>query len=83
MLSRLFRSTNSLLKLIGLQREDLSSKFGQDVIWNVASYGIMAVSGVVINVIIWLVYSPDVLGVFNQVFAVYVIASQFAVAGVH
>jgi O-antigen/teichoic acid export membrane protein len=83
MLSGLYRSTNSLLKLIGLQREDLSSKFGQDVIWNIASYGVMAVSGVVISVIIWLVYSPDVLGVFNQVFAVYVIASQFAVAGIH
>lgn len=83
MLSYLNRSTNSLLKLIGLQREDLSSKFGQDILWNIASYGAMAVSGVVINLIIWLSYSPDVLGVFNQVFAVYVIASQFAVAGIH
>ena len=83
MLSGLIRSTNSLLKLIGLQKEDLSSKFGQDILWNIASYGVMAVSGVAINVIIWLAYSPDVLGVFNQVFAVYVIASQFAVAGIH
>jgi O-antigen/teichoic acid export membrane protein len=83
MLSGLNRTTNSLLKLIGLQREDLSSKFGQDVLWNIASYGVMAVSGIAINVIIWIVYSPDVLGVFNQVFAVYVIASQFAVAGIH
>ncbi|MHA2403448.1 MAG: oligosaccharide flippase family protein, partial [Candidatus Kariarchaeaceae archaeon] len=83
MLSGLNRSTNSLLKLIGLQREDLSGKFGQDVLWNIGSYGVMAVSGVIINLIIWLAYSPDVLGVFNQVFAVYVIASQFAVAGIH
>lgn len=83
MLSGLNRSVNSLLKLIGLQREDLSSKFGQDVLWNIVSYGVMAVSGIAINIIIWYVYSPDVLGVFNQVFAVYVIASQFAVAGIH
>ena len=83
MLSGVNRTTNYLLKLIGLQREDLSSKFGQDVLWNIASYGVMAVSGIAINVIIWYVYSPDVLGVFNQVFAVYVIASQFAVAGIH
>jgi O-antigen/teichoic acid export membrane protein len=83
MLSNLNRLVNSLLKLIGLQREDLSGKFGQDVLWNIASYGVMAVSGIAINVIIWYVYSPDVLGVFNQVFAVYVIASQFAVAGIH
>ena len=83
MLSGVNRTTNYLLKLIGLQREDLSSKFGQDALWNIASYGVMAVSGIAINVIIWIVYSPDVLGVFNQVFAVYVIASQFAVAGIH
>jgi O-antigen/teichoic acid export membrane protein len=83
MLSSLNRLVNSLLKLTGLQREDLSSKFGQDVLWNIASYGVMAISGIAINVIIWYVYSPDVLGVFNQVFAVYVIASQFAVAGIH
>jgi O-antigen/teichoic acid export membrane protein len=83
MLSGVNRTTNSLLKLIGLEREDLSSKFGQDVLWNIASYVVMAGSGIAINVIIWYVYSPNVLGVFNQVFAVYVIASQFAVAGIH
>ncbi len=83
MRSSLYRTANSIFKLIGLERDDLSSKFGQDVLWNIASYGVMAVCGIAINIIIWAVYSPDVLGIFNQVFAVYVIASQFAVAGIH
>lgn len=81
--TNLDRAINYSLKLIGLERGDLSSKFGQDVLWNIASYGVMAVCGVAINVIVWYAYSPEVLGVFNQVFAVYVIASQFAVAGIH
>jgi O-antigen/teichoic acid export membrane protein len=77
------RIVGYFLNLVGLDRKQVSSKFGQDVLWNIASYGVMALSGIAINVVVWAAYSPETLGVFNQVFAIYVIASQFAVAGIH
>ncbi len=58
-------------------------KFGQDVLWNVGSLGIMGVCGVVLNLIIAWAYRPEVLGSFNQVYALYIVVSQFAVIGLH
>ena len=56
-------------------------KFSVDVLWNFFSLGILAVSGVVINIIIARYAGPAALGVFNQVFAIYIISSQIAVGG--
>ena len=61
----------------------LPGKFGQDVLWNMASLGVLAMCGVIMNVIIARWYDSAALGVFNQVYAAYVVFSQFAVAGVH
>lgn len=72
-----------LLDWIGLDRESIFGKFGQDLIWNFASFAIMAACGAGISLIIGRWYPPEVLGVFNQSYSVFVIASQFAVAGVH
>jgi len=58
-------------------------KNGQDVLWNFASFVIMGVCGVLINFIIAGFYNPEVLGVYNQVYAVYIVSSQFAVVGIH
>jgi len=58
-------------------------KFSRDVIWNIASLGIVGVFGIAINVVIGLVHGSAALGVFNQVFALYLLLSQFAVLGVH
>lgn len=63
--------------------QDHLSKSGQDILWNVVSYGIMGVCGVVLNFIIAGSYGPAALGVYNQVYAVYIIASQFSAAGIH
>ncbi|MBC7975328.1 MAG: hypothetical protein H7138_10105, partial [Myxococcales bacterium] len=57
--------------------------FSRDVLWNVVSLGIAGVLGVAINSIVGKVYGAAALGIFNQVFAVYIVVSQLAVLGVH
>ena len=83
MISTIARSSRQLLAWIGLDRDTILGKFGQDVLWNIASFGVMAACGVAINLIIGRWYNPEALGVFNQTYSVYIIVSQFAVAGVH
>ena len=61
----------------------LRGKFSQDVAWNLASFGVLAVSGVALNVLIGRFYGADALGAFNQVLALYIFVSQFAVFGIH
>ena len=61
----------------------LNQKFNQDLLWNFGSYAFLAASGILMNLIIAHQYGAKVLGVFNQVFAAYVIASQLAVGGIH
>ena len=56
-------------------------KFSRDVIWNIASLGVAGVFGVAINIVIGLVYGSAALGVFNQVFALYLLLSQFVLFG--
>lgn len=83
MIANISHTSRQLLAWIGLDRSTVLGKFGQDVLWNIASFGIMAICGIGINLIIGRWYSPEVLGVFNQTYAIFVIASQFAVAGIH
>ncbi len=83
MISGLASASKQLLNWIGLNRESLLGKFGQDVLWNVASFAIMGMCGAGINIVIGRWYTPDVVGVFNQVYSIYVIVSQIAVAGIH
>jgi O-antigen/teichoic acid export membrane protein len=59
------------------------SKFSLDLLWNMASFGLVAIIGILLNIIILKVYDTRVLGVFNQVFAIYLLLSQLAVGGVH
>lgn len=59
------------------------SKFNTDLLWNMASFGLVAIIGILLNIIILKVYDTSVLGVFNQVFAIYLLLSQLAVGGVH
>ena len=58
-------------------------RFQRDVLWNMAGFGVMAVCGVLLNVIIGVFYGRAALGIFNQVWAVYIFFSQFAVLGIH
>ncbi|MBE7434430.1 MAG: oligosaccharide flippase family protein [Anaerolineales bacterium] len=66
-----------------LARSGVSEKISTNVMWNIASYGIIAVIGLLLNFVIAFYYDTAVLGVFNQVFAYYIFLSQLAVGGVH
>ncbi len=43
----------------------------------------MTVSGIGMHLLISWIYGASIYGVFNQVYAVYIVASQFAVVGIH
>ena len=60
-----------------------SKKFRSDALWNIASLGLLGVCGVGLNTIVWVFYDPAALGIFNKVYAAYIIFAQFAVGGVH
>ncbi len=61
----------------------LRHRFNSEVLWNLASVGILGVSGILMNAIIARWRGVEALGVFNQVFAIYIMLSQIAVGGVH
>ncbi|RPG01913.1 MAG: hypothetical protein CBC23_004110 [Rhodospirillaceae bacterium TMED63] len=63
--------------------ENLERRFSVDLLSNYVALSILGVSGLAINIIIAGQYGATALGVFNQAYAVYVLASQFAVVGVH
>lgn len=62
-------------------RHLLDSKFNQDVLWNVGSLAFLAGGGVLINLIIMRFRGEAALGVFNQVYAFYIVLSQLGVGG--
>ena len=59
----------------------LDRKFFTDTGWNFASLTVMAATGVILNFFIAAFFGIEILGVFNQIYAVYVIAGQVAVMG--
>lgn len=60
-----------------------NSKFTADVLWSVSSLFVIGVTGILCNVVIGRYSTAQTLGVFNQVFAVYLVVSQLAVGGIH
>jgi O-antigen/teichoic acid export membrane protein len=60
----------------------LADRFSQDVLWNIVSLGVAGACGVVVNYLVGVVYGASALGVFNQVFAIYLVFSQLAALGV-
>ncbi len=56
-------------------------RFGRDVVWNLGSLAVLGASGIVINIVIAGLRGPEALGVFNQLFAFYIVLSQLAVGG--
>lgn len=59
----------------------LSEKFSRDVLWSFMAFAFMGITGILLNLIIGRFYGPEALGAFNQVYAVYIALSQFAVFG--
>lgn len=58
-----------------------AGKFRADVLWNVGSLGVLGLCGIALNLVIAGYMGPEALGLFNQVFAIYILLSQFAVGG--
>ncbi len=61
----------------------MDKKFRKDVSWNVVSFLVVGVSGILLNVLIGRYYGASLLGAFNINFAVYIFLSQLAVFGIH
>jgi len=61
----------------------LESKFLTDTAWNYGAFAVMAGTGVILNFFIAIHFGIETLGVFNQIYAVYVISAQLAVMGFH
>lgn len=61
----------------------MSRRLKIDLAFNYASLGVLAVSGLVMNLVVVRLAGEAALGVFNQAFAIYIAASQLAVGGVH
>lgn len=57
--------------------------FRTGIVWNLGSFGVQGVFGVLLHALIGRYYGAAALGSFNQVFALYIFAAQFAVLGVH
>ena len=54
-----------------------------DLLWNLGSFAFAAAAVAILNLLILRYYNRDALGVFAQVFSVYVLFSQFSALGVH
>jgi len=61
----------------------LRNKLATDIGWTLGGFAILALSGVVINIAVTLLRDTASLGIFNQAYATYIVASQFAVLGIH
>lgn len=58
-------------------------KFTTDLIWNAGAFALSALFGVLVNLLIVRYHDAAALGVFNLVYAIYILLSQLAVGGVH
>ena len=57
-------------------------KFWTDWGANLASVGLLGVAGIVLNSVIAKVYGAAALGIFNQVYAIYILGSQLTTFGI-
>lgn len=61
----------------------LSGKLTRDIGYSLGSFAVLALSGLVINLVITTLRDAAALGVFNQSYAVYILVSQIATFGLH
>lgn len=58
-------------------------KLTRDIAYTLGSFAVLAISGIVINLVVAGARDAEALGVFNQAYAAYIIASQLATLGMH
>lgn len=68
---------------LALAEAGISTRFSSELLANIISFGGMAVVGVLLNFLIAHRYSVATLGIYNQVYSIYLFLSQLAVGGVH
>ncbi|MHC8440585.1 MAG: lipopolysaccharide biosynthesis protein [Candidatus Eutrophobiaceae bacterium] len=66
-----------------LQEQFLSGELSRDVAYTMGSFLALAVSGIIISVVLAVFRGTEALGIFNIAYAMYIMASQFAVWGMH
>jgi O-antigen/teichoic acid export membrane protein len=66
-----------------LVRRLRAHKLSRDITYSLGSFGVLAVSGIAINIAVTHLRDAAALGVFNLAYAAYIVASQFAVWGIH
>jgi len=71
-----------VVKIRELLSRAVSGKFGRDFIWNVGSLIVLALGGVAMNTLLITLSDEVALGVFNQIFAFFIVLSQFGVGGI-
>lgn len=59
------------------------AKFSRDIWWNVGGLAVAGGLGILLNYLVSVIYGAAALGVFNQVYAGYIVFSQFAALGFH
>ncbi len=64
-------------------KASMTSRLGQGFSWNMLSLVILAANGFLMNALIVATRGEEALGVFNQVYAIYLIFSQVVVFGLH
>ena len=53
------------------------------ILWNYSALVLMAGTGVILNIFIVIQFGLETLGIFNQIYAIYIVAARLAVFGLH
>lgn len=59
------------------------SDYKTDTIWNLVAFAIQAAAGAILTIGLFFFSGAEYLGIFNQLYAIFVVAGQFFVFGIH
>lgn len=62
--------------------DKISPKIISDTKWNLLSFFSVGISGLLLNILIVIFYSPEVLGVFNLYYVIFILLSEIFNAGI-
>ncbi len=65
------------------KRLTIDGKLAGDTAWSYGGFALTAATGVILNFFIAARFGIEALGVFNQIYAIYIVTSQLAVYGIH
>ena len=71
------------MKILTALIPSVSDKVKTDSLWNILGFVTASINGLIILLIISKVYDSSVLGLFNLVYAIYILLSQLAGGGIH